>query len=133
MSLRRTDKMEDYKMYNQFNSDLVETGDKIRMIRETLGLSQDELAERMGLCKNSIYRYEKGIAPMKLDIFYQFADTFDVEPNVMLSDRRKNQNSRYSKIQKLVNLLMLLDDRDFEISYVTNMGMFNTMMKNNNK
>ena len=125
--------MEDYKMYNQFNSDLVETGDKIRMIRETLGLSQDELAERMGLCKNSIYRYEKGIAPMKLDIFYQFADTFDVEPNVMLSDRRKNQNSRYSKIQKLVNLLMLLDDRDFEISYVTNMGMFNTMMKNNNK
>ena len=51
----------------------------------------------------------------------------------MLSDRRKNQNSRYSKIQKLVNLLMLLDDRDFEISYVTNMGMFNTMMKNNNK
>ena len=70
---------------------------------------------------------------MKLDIFYQFADTFDVEPNVMLSDRHKNQNSRYSKIQKLVNLLMLLDDRDFEISYVTNMGMFNTMMKNNNK
>lgn len=125
--------MKDYKMYNQLNSDLVETGDKIRMIRETLGLSQDELAERMGLCKNSIYRYEKGIAPMKLDIFYQFADTFDVEPNVMLSDRRKNQNSRYSKIQKLVNLLMLLDDRDFEISYVTNMGMFNTMMKNNNK
>ena len=62
--------MEDYKMYNQLNSDLVETGDKIRMIRETLGLSQDELAERMGLCKNSIYRYEKGIAPMKLDIFY---------------------------------------------------------------
>ena len=47
--------MEDYKMYNQLNSDLVETGDKIRMIRETLGLSQDELAERMGLCKNSIY------------------------------------------------------------------------------
>ena len=125
--------MKDYKMYNQLNSDLVETGDKIRMIRETLGLSQDELAERMGLCKNSIYRYEKGIASMKLDIFYQFADTFDVEPNVMLSDRRKNQNSRYSKIQKLVNLLMLLDDRDFEISYVTNMGMFNTMMKNNNK
>ena len=125
--------MKDYKMYNQLNSDLVETGDKIRMIRETLGLSQDELAERMGLCKNSIYRYEKGIAPMKLDIFYQFADTFDVEPNVILSDRRKNQNSRYSKIQKLVNLLMLLDDRDFEISYVTNMGMFNTMMKNNNK
>ena len=125
--------MEDYKMYNQLNSDLVETGDKIRMIRETLGLSQDELAERMGLCKNSIYRYEKGIAPMKLDTFYQFADTFDVEPNVMLSDRRKNQNFRYSKIQKLVNLLMLLDDRDFEISYVTNMGMFNTMMKNNNK
>ena len=124
--------MKDYKMYNQLNSDLVETGDKIRMIRETLGLSQDELAERMGLCKNSIYRYEKGIAPMKLDIFYQFADTFDVEPNVMLSDRRKNQNSRYSKIQKLVNLLMLLDDRDFEISYVTNMGMLNTMMKNNN-
>ena len=125
--------MKDYKMYNQLNSDLVETGDKIRMIRETLGLSQDELAERMGLCKNSIYRYEKGIAPMKLDTFYQFADTFDVKPNVMLSDKRKNQNSRYSKIQKLVNLLMLLDDRDFEISYVTNMGMFNTMMKNNNK
>ena len=125
--------MEDYKMYNQFNSDLVETGDKIRMIRETLGLSQDELAERMGLCKNSIYRYEKGLVPMKLDTFYQFADTFDVEANVMLSDRRKNQNSRYSKIQILVNLLMLLDDRDFEISYVTNMGMFNTMMKNNNK
>ena len=125
--------MEDYKMYNQLNSDLVETGDKIRMIRETLGLSQDELAERMGLCKNSIYRYEKGLAPMKLDTFYQFADTFDVKLNVMLSDKRKNQNSRYSKIQKLVNLLMLLDDRDFEISYVTNMGMFNTMMKNNNK
>ena len=35
--------MEDYKMYNQFNSDLVETGDKIRMIRESFGNSSDLL------------------------------------------------------------------------------------------
>lgn len=57
----------------EFNSDLVETGERIRVLRESKGMSQEQLAESLGVSKNSIYRYENGQMEMGIEclIFYR--------------------------------------------------------------
>ena len=44
------------KVHNYPNPDLVETGEKIRALRESRGMSQEQLAELVGVSKNSIHR-----------------------------------------------------------------------------
>ncbi len=48
------------KVHNYLNPDLVETGEKIRALRISRGMSQEQLAELLGVNKNSISRYENG-------------------------------------------------------------------------
>lgn len=39
---------------------IVRTGERIRQLREAAGLSAEKLAEKVGVAKTTIYRYEKG-------------------------------------------------------------------------
>lgn len=59
-------------------------GDRIRIKREELGLSQEELAKRMGYSsRNSIYKYEQ-MDNMKLSMVQKFADVLGVEPSYLM-------------------------------------------------
>lgn len=41
-------------------------GNNIRSIRESLGLTQEDVAIRMGVSRQSIYKYERGLAKVAL-------------------------------------------------------------------
>ena len=56
------------KVHNYPNPDLVETGEKIRALRISRGMSQEQLAESLGVSKNSIYRYENGQMEMGMTV-----------------------------------------------------------------
>ena len=69
------------KVHNYPNPDLVETGEKIRALRESRGMSQEQLALLLDTTKNSISKYENGQMEMKISMLYKLADLFGVTPN----------------------------------------------------
>lgn len=56
-------------------------GDKIKSKRKERGLSQEELANKCGLNRNSIYKYEKNETIPKLDQIKKIAKALDVPVN----------------------------------------------------
>ena len=68
-------------------NDKYETGEKIRRKRMALGLSQDELADRLGTDGNSVSRHENGTREMKLSVFCQYAEALRTDPSELLPDR----------------------------------------------
>ncbi len=64
-------------------------GEKIRTYRMTLGLSQTELARRLGLTFQQVQKYEKGINRVGAGRLYELAGIFDV-PIQELYPERKN-------------------------------------------
>ncbi len=59
-------------------------GVKIRMIRETLGLAQDELAKRVGLKRTSVVNIEAGRQRLLLDDIDDFAKALGTTPKHLL-------------------------------------------------
>ena len=54
------------------------SGSRIKMLRESQGLSAVELAQRIGKNKATVYRYENGsIDGMKSDVLKKIADALD--------------------------------------------------------
>ncbi|WP_037351164.1 helix-turn-helix domain-containing protein [Anaeroarcus burkinensis] len=56
-------------------------GDKIKSLRKEKGLSQEDLAKKCGLNRNSIYKYEKNETTPKLNQIKKIAAALDVEAN----------------------------------------------------
>ena len=65
----------------QLDRDLLEVGEKIRLRRKALNLTQKDLAEMAGMDDKHISRLEMGQSNMKLDTFFSLALLLDVTPN----------------------------------------------------
>ena len=53
-------------------------GEKIKNLREKAGMSQTELAEKLGLSKSVISAYEKGVRNPSFKVLPLLAETFNV-------------------------------------------------------
>lgn len=61
------------------------TGDKIKMLRESLDLSQEELGSRVGVKRAAINKYEKGtVENIPIKTIEMLANIFDVTPQYLL-------------------------------------------------
>ena len=60
------------------NSEKIYLSDNIRFLRKQMGLSQEELAVKLGLNRGNIASYEKGTAEPKLCNLLRFAEFFGV-------------------------------------------------------
>ena len=89
------------KVHNYLNPDLVETGEKIRALRESKGMSQEQLAALLGVNKNSISRYENGQMEMGISVLYCLSDIFNVAPNILSPSRfcKKADSSRFDELR----------------------------------
>jgi len=54
-----------------------EIGRRIREFRMESGMSQEELGQRIGLCRLSIIAYEGGTTRVSIPTLYMLADVFD--------------------------------------------------------
>ena len=64
-----------------------EVGRKIRERRKALGLSQDELADRMGCDRNEIYRHENAKRDMSICTLFRYAEALETEPQALMPGR----------------------------------------------
>lgn len=72
-----TSKVEIQAIYRQF-------GAKVEALRNALGISQDELAKRVGLKRTSITNIEAGRQRVLLDDVEKFAQAFGTSPKFLL-------------------------------------------------
>ena len=57
---------------------MIELGKRLRVLRESVALSQAKLAPELGTTQSSINRYENGQAAPPIDLLRKYADHFDV-------------------------------------------------------
>ncbi|MBC7913329.1 MAG: helix-turn-helix transcriptional regulator [Pyrinomonadaceae bacterium] len=55
-------------------------GTKIRMIRELRGLSQENVAEQLGIAQNTYSKIESNQTKLSTEMLAKIADIFDVSP-----------------------------------------------------
>lgn len=61
-------------------------GDRIREERESAGLTQLELANKIGITPQAVSQYERGIKNPKITTIYRFADAIGVSPSKLFDD-----------------------------------------------
>ena len=91
------------------DNDPAEIGQKIRDRRQELGLSQDELADRIGTSRNYVSRHENGKHDMSACTLFQYAEALETDP-LMLSPDRFKKEPEAERLQPLIKILTLLSD-----------------------
>lgn len=65
-------------------------GQRIKAAREDRGLTQEQLAENVGLSPMHISVIERGVKPPKLDTFVRIANALGVSADLLLQDSVEN-------------------------------------------
>lgn len=73
----------------------------IKKLREEKGISQREMATKMGMNSGSYNRIENGPYGLKLDAILQAAAILDVEPASLLGESSEEFNALWQKYQSL--------------------------------
>lgn len=67
--------------------DYYKVGQKIRKFRKAQGLSQEELAEKIGISVTHMSHIETGNTKLSLPVFVDLAKVLDVQTDDLLNDR----------------------------------------------
>ena len=65
--------------------DLVKIGSLLQELRKEKGLTQEQLAERMGVARRTVSRWETGSNMPDLDILMELADLYALDLREILS------------------------------------------------
>lgn len=66
-----------------------ELGKRLRDIRISQNKTQQDVADRLGIARQNVSYYEKGIRTLDIDTFFKICDIFNVDPNEVLNGLRK--------------------------------------------
>lgn len=101
-------------------SDKIEIGNRIRIRREQLGLTQQELGDALGMNKSTIGRYEKGqISTIKCPILQSIAYALNVDPNwlalksdKMIKEAAPADDGKSDALKNIIVKIRKLSDED---------------------
>ena len=105
-------------------------GETIRMLRRSLGFSQSEVAKRLSISTQTVFKYEHGIITnIPSDKIELLADMFDVTPDYIIgwsnaSDLSLDKNRLIAKIrfasdeqiEKCMKIWDMIESKDNETS-----------------
>lgn len=69
-----------------------EIGNEVKKKRREIGISQEELAEKLGVTYQQVQRYENGMNKMNVESIQVIADTLDMPVSYFFGDSRKDKN-----------------------------------------
>lgn len=78
-------------------------GEKIKYYRERRGLTQEDLAKRLNISRQSISRYESGDRATNQDFLFELADIFEVN----IDDFFPPRENFVTKVQEIINIPVL--------------------------
>ena len=70
--------------------DLVKTGAFLKELRKEKNITQEELAEKMGVSRRTVSRWETGSNMPDMDILIDLSDFYEVDLREILDGERKN-------------------------------------------
>ena len=71
--------------------DIVKTGRFLQELRKEKRLTQEQLAEQMGVARRTVSRWETGSNMPDLDILLELSDLYEVDLREILSGERKSE------------------------------------------
>lgn len=85
-------------------------GETLKNLREKVGLTQKELAERMGVSPSHVSQYERNLRNPSTNQLKKFADALDVSFNVLLASKFDSMAESSREIQRdVVNVFSIND------------------------
>ncbi len=72
--------------------DLVKTGRFLQELRKEKGLTQEQLAEQMGVARRTVSRWETGSNMPDMDILIDLSDLYEVDLREILSGEKKSEH-----------------------------------------
>ena len=78
MAKQDLDRQERMKLYKHKNGLCNASGHKIKELRETAGLSQEQLAEKIGVSRQAISKWEGGLSTPELDKLKALSECFQI-------------------------------------------------------
>lgn len=88
-------------------------GEKIKLLREKRGLTQEELAEKIGVSKSSISQWENGMKEPRMGMIQKVADLFGVTKSYII----ENETQEYDP-DALEILDMLENNYDLKMLFM---------------
>ena len=92
--------------------DYFKIGQKIRKYRKAEGLSQEELAERIGISVTHMSHIETGNTKLSLPFFVEIANVLDVQTDDLLKD---SPHGKSIATDELLNILNSCDDKQIKV------------------
>lgn len=71
--------------------DQVKIGNYLKTVRKNKGLTQEELAEKLGVSRRSVSRWETGANLPDIDLMIELADFYDVDLRDMLTGKTEDE------------------------------------------
>ena len=71
--------------------DQIKTGNFLRELRKSKGLTQEQLAEHLNVAGRTVSRWETGMTMPNLDLLIELADLFDIDIRELIDGERKNE------------------------------------------
>ena len=92
--------------------DTVQIGSKVKALRKTKNLTQEQLSEGVGVSWRTISNLETGRVIPKLDLIYGLAQYFDVSIDELVNNNVKKVKSRTRLQQEtqVIETIQALDD-----------------------
>lgn len=93
-------------------------GTRIKEARINMGLTQEELANKIGVTKGAIGNYENEVSTPKIDLLYKLFDVLQCDANYFYQDEMKNTKKNVTlsfSEEKMVTRYRKLDNHGKEI------------------
>ena len=72
----------------------MELSEKIQMLRKKEGLSQEAFAEKMGVSRQAVSKWELGVSKPDVDKIVMMSSLFQVTTDYLLKDKQEEQTEK---------------------------------------
>ena len=94
-------------------------GDRLREARKSKGMSQQELADELGISINSVANYERGTSFPKESYLYKIINIFGLDPNYLFQDSVGIKTGYWFEEKMLLDNYRSLDKKSrFFVNYI---------------
>lgn len=87
--------------------DMIKTGDFLRSLRKSKGLTQEEVATRLMLSPKTISRWESGLGLPDISIITDVALLYDVTVDEILKGQRNSKNLKEETEKVMIKRLII--------------------------